>query len=108
MDFYAKHAILEESCNHNTHPKRFPLEPICIFLGKNKPTSDNGDRLRFCAHKQVAKESFHDSKIMFEEFELVDWEMIYIALHKVPRMFQIWAMKQVMNIAPANGNRPWE
>jgi hypothetical protein len=23
-------------------------------------------------------------------------------------MFQIWARKQVMDIAPANGNRPWE
>jgi hypothetical protein len=23
-------------------------------------------------------------------------------------MFQIWACKQVMDIAPANGNRPWE
>jgi hypothetical protein len=34
--------------------------------------------------------------------------MIYIALHKVPRMFQIWNMKQVMNIAKANDNRPWE
>jgi hypothetical protein len=108
MDFYAKHAIFEESSNHNPHPKRYPLEPIYIFLGKNKLTSDNGDRLRFWAQKQVAKESFHDSKIMFEEFELVDWEMIYFTLHKVPRMFQIWAMNQVMNIAPANGNRPWE
>ncbi len=34
--------------------------------------------------------------------------MVYIAFHKVPRMFQIWAMKHVMNIAPVNGNRPWE
>ena len=81
MDFYAKHALLEESNNHNSHSKRLPLEPICIFLGKNKLTSDNGDRLRFWAHKQVAKDSFYDSKIMFEEFDLVDWEMVYIALH---------------------------
>jgi hypothetical protein len=79
-----------------------------VFLGRNKLTSDKGDCLRFWAHKQVAKESFFESKIMFEEFELVDWEMVYLALHKVPRMFQTWVMKQVMNIAPANGNRPWE
>jgi hypothetical protein len=45
---------------------------------------------------------------MFKEFKLVDWEMVYLALHKVPRMFQIWALKQVMNVAPANSNRPWE
>ena len=29
-------------------------------------------------------------------------------LNRVPYMFQIWACKQVMDIAPANGNRPWE
>jgi hypothetical protein len=108
MDFYAKQAILEGSYGHDTPSKRFPLEPICIFLGRNKLTSDKGDRLRYWAHKQIAKDSFYESKIMFEEFDLVDWEMVYIALHNVPRMFQIWAMKQVMNIAPANGNRQWE
>jgi hypothetical protein len=31
-----------------------------------------------------------------------------MALCQVPRMFQIWAEKQVMDIAPANRNRPWE
>ena len=34
--------------------------------------------------------------------------MVHGALHRVPRMFQIWACKQVMNIAPTNGNWPWE
>jgi hypothetical protein len=34
--------------------------------------------------------------------------MIHTALHRVPRMFQIWACKQIMDIALANGNRPWE
>jgi hypothetical protein len=38
----------------------------------------------------------------------VDWEMMHGALHQVPRMFQIWACKQVMNIAPTNGSQPWE
>jgi hypothetical protein len=108
MDFYAKQAILEHHDPQDGPTKRFPLEPICIFLGKNKLTSDKGDRLRFWAHKQLAKECYYKLKLMFEEFELVDWEMVYEALHKDPRLFQIWAMKQVMNIAPANGNRPWE
>jgi hypothetical protein len=43
-----------------------------MFLGRNKLTSDKGDRLRFWVHKQVAKESFYESKIIFKEFELVD------------------------------------
>jgi hypothetical protein len=34
--------------------------------------------------------------------------MVHGALHWVPRMFQIWACKQVMNIAPTNGSWPWE
>jgi hypothetical protein len=34
--------------------------------------------------------------------------MVHTALRRVPRMFQIWACKQVMDIAPANGNQPWE
>ena len=34
--------------------------------------------------------------------------MVHEALNRVPRMFQIWACKQVMNIAPTKGNRPWE
>jgi hypothetical protein len=82
MDFYAKQAILGETNGQDTTTKRFPLEPICVFLGRNKLTSDKGDRLCFWAHKQVTKESFYESKIMFEEFELVDWEMVYLALHK--------------------------
>jgi hypothetical protein len=56
----------------------------------------------------LAKESFYESKILFEKFNKVNWEMVYLALYQVPRMFQVWACKQVMNIAPANGNRPWE
>ena len=108
MDFYAKQALLNHHDPQDGPTKRFPLEPVCIYLGKNKLTSDKGDRIRFWAHRQLAKECFYESKLMFEEFELVDWEMVYAALHNVPRLFQIWAMKQVMNIAPANGNRPWE
>jgi hypothetical protein len=34
--------------------------------------------------------------------------MVHGALHWVPRMFQIWACKQVMGNSPTNGNRPWE
>jgi hypothetical protein len=34
--------------------------------------------------------------------------MVQTALCQVPRMFQIWACKQVVDIAPADGNRPWE
>ena len=34
--------------------------------------------------------------------------MVSKTLREVPRMFQIWAYKQVMDLAPANGNKPWD
>ena len=108
MDYHAKRAIWETTEQHNITARAFPLEPISIFLGKNKLTSGKGERLRFWAHKQLAKTRFYDAKILFEEFDLIDWESVHTALHSVPRLFQIWACKQIMEIAPANGNRPWE
>ena len=32
------------------------------------------------------------------------WRQIYDALHDVPRMFQLWACKQVMDVAGTNYN----
>jgi hypothetical protein len=51
----------------------------------------------------VAKEIFYKSKIMFEQFDLVDWEMVSCTSQNPKDVFQIWAMKQkqVINIAPA-------
>ena len=109
MDYLAKTAILQAPEDHSKQTKCFPLEPVCVFLGKNKVTSDKGERVRFWVQRQMARTRFHEAKILFtHSFDLVDWDMVYSALRRVPRMFQIWACKQVMDIAPANGNRPWE
>ena len=108
MDYHTKRAIWETTDQQSNTARTFPLEPISIFLGKNKLTSGVGDKLRFWAQKQLAKTRFYEAKILFEEFDSVDWESVHTALHTVPRLFQIWASKQTMGIAPANGNRPWE
>jgi hypothetical protein len=109
MDYLAKKAILEAPANHNKQMKCFPLEPVCVLLGRNKVTSEKGERVWFWVQRQLARTRFHEAKILFaQHFDLVDWDMVYTALHQVPRRFQIWACKQVMDIAPANGNRPWE
>ena len=109
MDYHAKCAIYDAYAPQDIPTRRFPLEPICVFLGRNKLTSDKGERLRYWAHKQLAKSRFHEANILHaHQFEMVDWEAVHTALCRVPRMFQIWACKQVMDIAPANGNRPWE
>ena len=39
-----------------------------------------------------------------EEFEEVVWRQVYDALHDVPRIFQLWAYKQVMDVAGTNYN----
>ena len=107
MDYHAKKAIWESDLNPDGPTRRFPLEPICVFLGRNKLTSDKGDALRFWVQKQLARSRFHTADILYgQQFDSVDWEMVHEALNRVPRMFQIWACKQVMNIAPTNGNRP--
>ncbi len=109
MDYLAKMAIYETLAPQEIPTRWFPLEPICVFLGKNKLTSNKGERLGFWVHKQLARSRFRKADILFaHQFDKVDWESVHTALCRVPRMFQIWACKQVMDIAPANGNRPWE
>jgi hypothetical protein len=58
------------------------------------------------AHHQLARQTFHDLKIMYTNvFDLVDWEMVHKTLHNVPKLFQQWASKQVMGIA---GTMEWD
>ena len=59
--------------------------------------------MRFWAHKQLAAKLFHDTHILHtDQFKEVDREVVYTALHNVPRLFQIWACKQVMGVAGTN------
>ncbi len=108
MDYLAKMAIFETPNTQEGQTKCFPLEPICVILGNNKVTSDKGERVRFWVHWQIARACFHELGILNgHQFDLVDWTMVHTALCWVPRIFQIWTCRQVMDIAPA-GNRPWE
>ena len=109
MDYHAKTAIYEYPLTLQDRTRRLPLEPLCVMLGHDKITLDKGDRLRFWIHKQLARSSLCQCNIILShQFDRIDWEMVHIARRRVPRMFQIWACKQVSDIAPANGNRPWE
>ncbi len=43
-----------------------------------------------------------------DAFDEVDWPHVHRTLNKeVPRLFQVWACKQVMNIAATNKNLSW-
>ena len=109
MDHQAKRLIWDWNPHSVGVTKRFPLEPICIMIGNNKVTANNCDSLRFWVNSKIARSIFHEKKILFaHQFDAVDWEMVHKALWEVPRMFSIWACKQVMSIAAANANKPWE
>jgi hypothetical protein len=54
MDYHAKKAIWDMGPLNNEVTRRFPLEPVCIFLGKNKLTSNKGNKLRFWVHRKLA------------------------------------------------------
>jgi hypothetical protein len=84
----------------------FPLEPIRMFVGGKTMTSDMGAHIRYAARCQVARSFFHQASRLFTEaFDEVDWPQVHRTLNKkVPRLFQVWACKQVMNIAATNKN----
>lgn len=63
-----------------------------------------GKFIRFYAHKRLARTSLSDMKILDTwHFDEVDWTQVGAALDEVPRMFQLWACKQVLGIASTNG-----
>ena len=77
----------------------FPLEPATLYVNDDKLTSDSGSLIRFEAHRQEACQVFHQQKILDPtQFDLVARPYVYKALHDVPRMFKIFACKQVFDI----------
>jgi hypothetical protein len=68
---------------------QFPLEPVCVMLGGNKLTSDRGEELKFWVHKQLAREFFHETSILFNDgFDAVDWKMVSKALRRFRGCFK--------------------
>jgi hypothetical protein len=77
-----------------------------MFAKGKKMTSDMGQHIRYTAGQQVACLFFHETSQMFTDaFNKVNWPNVYRTLNKeVPRLFQVWACKQVMNISATNKN----
>jgi hypothetical protein len=68
-------------------------------------TDDMGS-LRFLAHRKIVKETFNALCILpYNVFDMVDWEIVHKTLTKVPKLFQLWASKQVMGTA---GTMEWD
>ena len=73
--------------------------------GENKLSSDATESLRFWVHKQMAEKTFHHLKIFSpHQFQEVAWRQVYDALCDAPRMFQVFACKQVTDTAGVNVN----
>ena len=86
--------------------KVFPLEPVAVFAGREKMTSDTSYSLRYWAHLHLTRRIYHSMGVMLvHEFDEVHWRLVYDAMHNVPDMFGIWACKQVNDIAPTNYNQ---
>jgi hypothetical protein len=67
----------------------FQALPVCLWI-----------------HHQLAQERFQNLKILSnQEFDYVDWELVYEKLRDVPRLFQLWLCKQVMGVA---GTMEWD
>jgi hypothetical protein len=99
-DHLAKQRLSDGEPKHNGGGQLFPLEPIGIFVGGEKLLSETGPCLQFHAHCQLARNLFHQRKIISQdEFKEVDWESVHRTLHLVPRLFQVWAAKHVLWIA---------
>ena len=80
------------------------MEPLCMFVEGTKMTSDTGAHIRYTAGRQVARTFFHETSRMFmDAFDEVDWPQVHWTLNnEVPRLFQEWECKQVMNLAATN------
>ena len=79
MDYLAKTTIYEAHAPQDAPTRRFPLKSICVYLGRNKLTSNKGERLCFWVHKQLelVRSLFHEAGILLaHQFDKMDWEMV--------------------------------
>ena len=61
-DHAAKQRMAMDGAEGSASSRMFPLEPIGIFVGGKKTTSETGGKIRFWAHHQLAREYYIDKK----------------------------------------------
>ncbi len=95
MDYHAKAVLWNVKHTEPLKQKPFLLEPVSVFAGDSKVTTDDTDFLRFWAHRKLTKERFEALHIFhYNIFKMANWEIVYRTLRKVPKLFQ-----RVMGIA---------
>ena len=111
-DAGAKAILHSQDVTNLPQQEALPLEPICMVVEGKKMTSDTGAHIRYTARHQIARSFFHQTgRMSTDAFDEVDWHVHRTLNEEVPQPFQIWACKQVMNIATTNKNlsrRHWD
>jgi hypothetical protein len=103
VDAGAKQELVTAIADDQAVQQTFPLEPITCFAGCHKLTPDGKRFTKFWIQKKLARTALSDMKVLtFAQFDEVAWKYVLSALETVPRMFQVWACKQVLDIANTN------
>ncbi len=98
-DHAAKQRLVTNGMEDIAQGGLFQLELVGVFVGTKKMTLDTGVDIQFWAHRKLAKNFYCDQKILTNtQFECIDWESVHRTLHNLPRLFQIWAAKQVLGV----------
>ena len=104
VDAGAKRELLQQIEDNNCTQRPLPLEPITCFAGGRKVTPDMRGFMQYWMHSNLARSYLADLKVLSSvQFDEIAWEYVSPALESVPRMFQVWASKQVLGLANTNG-----
>ena len=63
-DFGVKQVLLNHNLDDLPRQQQFPLEPISMWAGREKMTSDTGSSVRFHGHKNLARKEFNAAGIL--------------------------------------------
>lgn len=103
-DVAAKREIIENSTDTPAYPQ-LPSEVLSIVVDHHKLTSDTDSILRYTSHKAEARTLFISQRILTaDQFDEIAWQVTHSTLHKLPKMFQLFACKQVFGISAVLGN----
>jgi hypothetical protein len=99
-DHAAKLRIANDGTVKPEPVKMFPLEPVGVFIQGEKMTSDTEGYIQYWAHHQIARAYYQDKNLLsHKQFDAIDWKSVHNTLHNLPRLFQLWASKQVLGVA---------
>ena len=109
MDAKAKRLLLEALTSGTEHRRQFPTKaPITCHVGARKVTSKAAGDIQFWVRRYLAQESLctptkrAGSILTTSQFDEIAREFVTKALKEVPCMFQLWASKQVWDVAGTN------